>query len=1463
MAGRRPWLDKYTIGWVTALPIELAAAQEMLDEKHELPFRNPTDTNIYNLGRIGGHNVVIACLPYSQMGTNSAAVVVSQMNSTFPAIQFILMVGIGGGAPGADQDIRLGDVVVSMSNKSRGAVIQYDFGKATKNGFEQTSLLNHPPSLLLKAIAHLEANHSRGQIGLLDYVSQLNKLPDFKRENAGPDILFKADYEHVDGETCENCSRANLVNRKPRGKDIMVHYGTIASGNQVMKNALLRDQVSHELRGVLCFEMEAAGLMNDFPCLVIRGICDYSDSHKNKRWQGYAAGTAAAYAKELLSTIPPVDVGGNHTADMDDILKQLPNAVNAPFNSYTRRHDPICLPNTRVNVLRQIDEWIYQEDERNLFWLNGLAGTGKSTIARTVARQSDDKGILGASFFFSRGGGDTGTAQKFVPSIAWQLASRSPMLKKYICESIEHHRDIANQSLADQWHRLITKPLSETKNKLWPHFLVVVIDALDECDNNDDIMIIIRLLAEVQPDTCHRLRFFLTSRPEVPVRRVFNKLPENQRQNFVLHEIITETTNDLSIFFSEKLTEIAENHDLGAGWPGRTTIQTLVDRASGLFIWAATACRFIDDGKQFASARLSTILQNEGTGNRPQDHLDNIYITAFIHSISTRYTEEEERTAYSLLRYVLGSIVVLFSQLPANSIAALLGLNDQDIQGILKDLHSILAIPDKAHQPLRLHHPSLRDFLLDNQRCTNPDLYVDEKDAHRMLLISCIRLMSIALQKDICGLRAPGTYIENITGQQVEQCLPPELQYACLYWGQHLLKSGSRVYDNDFIHQFVKEHLLHWLEALSLMRRVPEAIHGMNLLSHVLTDECPSFRDFIQDAKRFLQYNQHCLQQAPLQVYFSALVFAPTQSIVKKQFKEQVLEWINQIPKVPVGWSPCLQTLEGHSDFVKSVVFRPDGKVLASASGDQTIRLWDLTTGQCLQTLESHSDFVTSVVFRPDGKVLASASHDQTIRLWDPTTGQCLQTLEGHSDSVTSVAFRPDGKVLASASGDQTTRLWDPTTGQCLQTLEGHNDWVASVAFRPDGKVLASASHDETIRLWDPTTGQCLQALGGHNSWVESVAFRPDGKMLASASDDKTIRLWDLTTGQCLQALEGHSGSVESVVFRPDGNVLASASRDETIRLWDPTTGQCLQTLEGHNDWVASVAFRPDGKVLASTSDDETIRLWDPTTGQCLQTLEGHNDWVTSVAFRPDGKVLASASADQTIRLWDPTTGQCLQTLEGHNDWATSIAFRPDGKMLASASRDETIHLWDPTTGQCLQTLEGHNDWATSVAFRPDGKVLASASRDQTIRLWDPTTGQCLQTLEGHNGWVESVAFRPDGKVLASASYDKTIRLWDPTTGQCLQTLEGHNDVEGLTFNNHASLQTNRGFVHFNTDISEYLESNQQQTHGFYIEKSWLTQHTQNFMWIPSEYRAYSSSSVYSNMVALGYPSGQVISLVF
>lgn len=303
--------ESYTVGWICALPEEMAVAQAMLDDIHTPLSQNSSDKNNYTLGRMGTHNVVIACLPAKVIGTVAAARVSNHMLYTFKHLKFGLLVGIGGGVPGA-KDIRLGDVVVGEPCESSGGVIQYDFGKTIEGGtFSHKGSLNRPPDVLLAAVSRLKADHYRGEPKFESYIKEMvmrnpRLIPKFSHPGMEHEFLYESDYEHCpcsEEGSCGQCDSTKLVKRSPREQHLPhVHYGLIASGNQVMRHGKTRDRLGKEL-GVLCIEMEAAGMVDAFPCLVIRGICDYSDSHKNKRWQGYAASTAAAYAKELLSVI--------------------------------------------------------------------------------------------------------------------------------------------------------------------------------------------------------------------------------------------------------------------------------------------------------------------------------------------------------------------------------------------------------------------------------------------------------------------------------------------------------------------------------------------------------------------------------------------------------------------------------------------------------------------------------------------------------------------------------------------------------------------------------------------------------------------------------------------------------------------------------------------------------------------------------------------------------------------------------------------------------------------------------------------------------------------------------------------------------------------------------------------------------------------------------------------------------
>jgi hypothetical protein len=503
---------------------------------------------------------------------------------------------------------------------------------------------------------------------------------------------------------------------------------------------------------------------------------------------------------------------------LDNPLRHLPYAEDAPFNSYAKQHEPVCLADTRVDLLREIHSWADGQDERCIFWLSGLAGTGKSTIARTVARRYHDKQRLAASFFFSRGGGDVGHAGRFVTSIAVQLALNVPASQQHISDAVAERRDIVSQSLRDQWRHLVLRPLS----KLHEHEpYMVVVDALDECDNDNNTRIIVQLLAEAQSLTGARLRVFMTSRPHEPI-----EVPHTEHQDFALHRVSPlVVNNDIRLFLEHELRSATQKHRLGTDWPGAQVIAQLVESASRLFIWAATACRFIKNGgvRRVINDRLQTILRSSGPMSGPEEHLNEIYITVLTSSIPTTLTKEEKEQFYDRAKYVIGSLVVLLSPLPALSLGRLLPFVDlvteDDVEDHLQGLHAILDIPESPDEPVRLHHPSFRDFLLDRDRCRDANFWVEKKGIHEKLARCCCELMTApsGLRQDMCNLLYPGVLRTEIDEETINRNLLPELQYACRYWVDHLERSGCSIEDGDVTHRFLETHLLHWLEAMSLI----------------------------------------------------------------------------------------------------------------------------------------------------------------------------------------------------------------------------------------------------------------------------------------------------------------------------------------------------------------------------------------------------------------------------------------------------------------------------------------------------------------------------------------------------------------------------------------------------------------------------------------------------------------------
>lgn len=438
------------------------------------------------------------------------------------------------------------------------------------------------------------------------------------------------------------------------------------------------------------------------------------------------------------------------------------------------------------------------------------------------------------------------------------------------------------------------------------------------------------------------------------------------------------------------------------------------------------------------------------------------------------------------------------------------------------------------------------------------------------------------------------------------------------------------------------------------------------------------------------------------------------------------------------------------------------------------LRVWDLVENRLrFSSQVTHSGFAAAA-FAPDGKTLAAACNDLSIKLLDSTTGATRAALAGPRNYPFGLAYSPDGKWLAAGYGDGGVRVWDSGSDQIWREFKGHSAPVGAVAFAPDSKSLVSGSQDGTAKVWDLTDRQAREdVLASPGGNVGALAFSPDSTMLACGRNSGLIWLWDLTsTPPKAQELVGHKSRVWSLAFTPDGRSLISGSRDGTLRVWSVSGNSSSQptVVEGQHGEILSVAVAPDGQTLASAGDDQRVRLWDLTRQQptVRAVLEGHSERVTAVAFSPSGDRLASANlgGQSAIHLWDASTGRRLSQLKLQSNQPKSLAFSADGNtLLATGGKPNApgvIITWDLTTGRHRLTRAGHTNSIWGACLSPDSRTMASAGDDGSIGLWHVATGMELGNITAHrgSGAVKAVAFSPDGKTLASGALDGIIRLW-------------------------------------------------------------------------------------------------------
>jgi WD40 repeat protein len=1065
------------------------------------------------------------------------------------------------------------------------------------------------------------------------------------------------------------------------------------------------------------------------------------------------------------------------------------------------------MESTRVQLLADIMSWAESPDAPVVFWLNGLAGTGKSTIARTICEHFSHKGMLGASFFISRQVAERRHAPNTLRTIVYQLARHQPAFSKAIAATLQEWPDLASsESLQKLAVELFFKPAGALAAGAG---LVIVIDAMDECAGDDRgrpggelLPSLLRGLLELSG----RIKLLLTSRGDPEIVRMFDVAAlGSQHKVMQLHDLDSAVVrSDIRTYLIRSFANIVTARpDLSlANWPSSEDLDMLGELADVLFVFAATVVRFVDTPRQNPRSRLEIMLaRREGKFASPYHFLDQLYLQVLKASVRAEQHEDEELLSQRL-RTVIGSIVAARHPLSVVVHAIILDTDPDDVRLLVSSLSALLL--NTKDEPVRVFHPSFPDFIVNPRRCDDPCFLISMEEHHFRLARGCLALLNQHLRYNMAGLTDPDVAnadVQDLDGRlwrgichennDMTPSLPQALFYAARYWTTHIVSSSSVDSEDllDDLSLFCNVHLFHWLELLSLIRGLAYSTQ-LNLLSVIHWSEVNQrlagdvkvsrIRDLLRDAVRVLQAYAEPMRSHALHTFHSAYVTMPHCPLLDTLTQANMPEGRHTLlsPRA-AHWGSSGPDLQAGSG-VMGVVFAPNRPLVVGGTVNGFLRVWSMVDFEEVVQLSGHQKQVRSLAISSDGSRIVSGSSDRTMRVWDGRTFEELGLCD-HEKEVNSVAFSPDSRLIASGSSDHTVWIWNALSLEKVTRLVSHRDIVTSVAFFPDGTQIASASFDSTVRMWDARTYEPLPGL--HCSGpVFAIAISPDSTRLAlgewTSGTEGILHVFDIVTlaEQAQVNISPGPNLPWAITFSPGGELIASGTASGAIQVWDVSSLRNFATIKGHHGQVMSIVFSPDGSQVVSGSEDGTVRIRPVASSQeQLAPIPGHGARVNQVVFSSDGSRLVSGSDDKTVRIWDGQTCEELAVLHGHEDIILTVAHSPDGARVISGSRDETVCVWDALNFHKIAVLKGHCGSVTFVTLSPDGAVIASCSHDQTVRLWDSSTLQELACLKGHRGRVWSVAFSPNGTRLVSVSGDETVRVWDAVTFTQVARLRAHH----------------------------------------------------------------------------------------
>ncbi|CCO35997.1 hypothetical protein BN14_10119 [Rhizoctonia solani AG-1 IB] len=1104
--------------------------------------------------------------------------------------------------------------------------------------------------------------------------------------------------------------------------------------------------------------------------------------------------------------------------DKDSRLDRMSPAKSAMYNS-AESHDikrGSCAPQTREVQIRLLLDWACTPESGRTCWINGMAGTGKTTIAHTVCTKLDEACALGASFFCSRVIPECRQAKQIIPSIAYQLARFSVTFHHALDKVLQSDPDTHTRTLDKQYKKLIVEPLLQTKGTL-PADFIVVIDALDECENEETVGQILDLI--LSPESNLPIRFLVSSRPEREItQRMSGRANEHNEAQLVLHDLNSDTVKaDIALYMRYELRRVPLNDDQ---W------ERITASCGNLFIYASTICRYIEEA--YKADTLDEVVSSfvgAHPGSAPQlgtDTIDQLYRTILENAFNNpKLISINVQRTMKLLQTVLYAM----EPLTTSALASLLALRDANqVEALLKPLRSVLNITQEAGLVTTLH-ASFPDFMLSPNRSGRfhclPAIH------HGVMAEACLRTIDATEPKfNICALPSSYLYDWEVPDleERISRSISPGLTYACQYWSTHLKLSKHRDELIDGVRNFFLSRLLLWMEVVNLANYLDLRERYASIIRDAerWCGERNAPEDLIRlahDAWEFVSIyfgNDVCFSTP--HIYVSMLAFWPRHRPISTAYiprtsglveptgtaihqREVALKGTWRVSKCEVdsinvsGNGNLLVAVTGHSIEVIDattgakmfsipydspltrvpVAMSPDGTKVAVGDSSSTLCIWSIGHGDSITNpLPDDTRGVESIVCSADGSRIACGLKNGDVYIYGLQQEAFSRgPLKCHTSSIWSAAFAPNNLHLASASEDNTVQIWDVQTGQRVgEPLEGRSSHVMSMSYFIDGPRLAFASQDLSVRVWNPQTRRdLLGPLTGHSSPISFVAFSPNGAFVASASSDGIILVHDAHSGQIAFApLNGHTDSVNSVIFSIDSARLFSSSNDGTVRMWNiqdlnpPDTQSPTSVLSA----ILSIRYSHDGLRVVSGSKDGAVHVWDVRTGDMvLGPLRSHDWIITSVDYSPKDVYIASGSYDKTVRIWDASTGQDIHgPMRGHDGWVNCVRFSPDNLVVFSGSSDGTIRIWDVSTGQQLAELFRGNLPIQSVGISPDGQRVVCGSLDGSVRVIDRNTGDTLLGLiKAYPYGLYSIDFSPNGMRLVSGS-DDSPKIWDAQTGE-------------------------------------------------------------------------------------------------